>query len=344
MSPFALSPFASKGSRSAAEAVGRRLQAFVRRGLGQQGTELLRNWSPTLVFGGRVNRPHFLSQAFNPALHLEGAEPLQVLHTRRPGRHLERVVVRQLGVRVLEVGVKLDAGTPVLQVHADQVLRQHVDLEFFGLRQVTQVGVYLHPHEQRAVREDLAHRRLGNQVRVCALEQPYVQVPRVLGDHAGPGGAAAQEQDVPAGRHALQPVLHGGHEAPGQPRVVLHHQVLLAFEGSAIVPDVEPGAQVAERTPQGTLRRQLGVRLAEPTAFDGGERGQRRRVHQGPGLQPDARGVDRSEPAQLCGTQIATVEPLQERLQASGVAFQVDHVADHPSIGPFQIRQVLGRE
>jgi hypothetical protein len=26
------------------------------------------------------------------------------------------------------------------------------------------------------------------------------------------------------------------------------------------------------------------------------------------------------------------------------VAFQVDHVADHPSIGPFQIRQVLGRE
>jgi hypothetical protein len=41
---------------------------------------------------------------------------------------------------------------------------------------------------------------------------------------------------------------------------------LLAFGGSAIVPDVEPGAQVAERTPQGTLRRQLGVRLAEAGA------------------------------------------------------------------------------
>jgi hypothetical protein len=26
------------------------------------------------------------------------------------------------------------------------------------------------------------------------------------------------------------------------------------------------------------------------------------------------------------------------------VSFQVDHVADHPSVGPLQIRQVLGRE
>ena len=76
-------------------------------------------------------------------------------------------------------------------------------------------------------------------------------------------------------------------------------QVLLAFGGSHVVQDVEPGAQVTERTPHAAPRRHLRVRLAEPAAFDGGEPGQRRLVHQGPGLRSDARGVDRTEPPQL---------------------------------------------